>query len=143
MTHHSPDPHHVKAAAQHIEAGTSLLPHEHEALRETNLFREGDTGQLFLLLGLIDVLNARLHKQLVEWHTAFPAKPGLEESDQFWRELKELRSAKEQLALLAQAIVEQEQRINSLGNQLKRTQSSIDDVERYFDGYLDRINRPV
>lgn len=143
MTHGNPthEAAKIEHAAKLIRESTSLLQHEFDALKKTNVLGEHNIDNLFLLLGKVDVFNTKLHRQLVQWHTQFPQKPTLHESDQFWRELKDLRSTKEQLDFLLESINQHEEEINTLKTQLSRTKDTIDSVEEYFDGYLNRVNK--
>jgi DNA repair exonuclease SbcCD ATPase subunit len=126
------------ASAERLKRSTIVLPHEAEALMR----HEGDTAvtDLFNVLGEVDVTNTRLYKQLVEWHTRFPSKPTLEETELFWKDLKRLRQAKLEMEHALERIRAREKQLNSLSNQLENGQKQICDVERYFDSYLDRIH---
>ena len=134
-----PDPRRIEEAAISLQRSTKLLDHERDAVKDSQLFNDNEWG-LFVLLGQIDIINSRLHKQLIDWHTQFPQRPSLHESDKFWTELKALRQAKEQLAAAQKAIKEHEEQINTLAVQIQRAKESVDSVERYFDGYLNRVN---
>ena len=128
----------VRVLADELARSTTVLPHEYEALAGTNALQ--DPVSVFLLMARIELVGARLHKQLVEWHTRFPERPSLVESDAFWAGLKELRTAKEELAFALAAIREREKAQPTLTSRILGSSNEIGDVERYFDSYLDRIN---
>lgn len=136
-----PDEERIKHTAQTLRATTRSLQHEHEAITNAQLFPGDSMEQLFHLLARAEVINLRLHKQLVDWHTIYPDKPSREETDRFWAELKELRAAKEKIGAGLTAIREYEKNLNTLSNQLDRAGTNVEDIERYFEGYLDRVNR--
>jgi hypothetical protein len=129
----------IASAAEQLKRTTKVLDHEAAALTHY----DGDTSirDLFLLLAEIDVMNARLYKQLVAWHTQFPERPSLEQSDIFWRDLKKLREAKLQMDTALQLIREQEKRMNTLTTQLVSSQQSVGELEHFFDAYLDRVHK--
>lgn len=135
----APDEHRIRSTAEIIKQTTRPLAHEQEAMQQ----HLGDQGieATFELLARAEVISLRLHKQLVDWHTQFPTKPALEDTDRFWNEIKELRSMKERLLESLEAIRAYESQLNSLTTQLETSTSAVDDVERYFEGYLDRVNK--
>jgi hypothetical protein len=128
----------IAASAERMKRTTTVLPHEAEALMK----HEGDptVADLFTTLGEVDVINTRLYKQLVEWHTRFPSKPTLDESDTFWKELKRLREAKLEMQHALEHIEAKQKAINTLSNQLQSSQRQIIEIESYFDSYLDRLH---
>jgi hypothetical protein len=125
-------------AAEQLERTTRVLDHEREALQGTESFR--DLPVLFALLATVDTIGARLHKTLVEWHTRYPERPKLEETDAFWADLKRLREAKEQLIGALEVIRIRERQTPTLRSQLEIASTEVGDVERFFSKYLDRVN---
>jgi prefoldin subunit 5 len=128
----------LAASAEYLERSTRVIDHEREALAATQSF--SDLKHVFSLLATVDTLGSRLHKTLVDWHTRYPDKPKLEETDNFWADLKELRAAKEQLNAALEAIKARERRIPTMRSQLEQATTEVGDVERFLSSYLDRIN---
>lgn len=139
MTEHASIPDHKLAAvAEHLARSTNMLQHEREALSITESFREPE--RVFGLLARVETIGTLLHKRLVEWHTRYPDKPSLAETDCFWADLKNLRAAKEELHTALEAIKARERHHPTLRAQLEHATSEAGDVERHFSTYLDRIN---
>jgi hypothetical protein len=128
----------VNALREHLERATRVLDGEREALVNTQSF--SDLGRVFWLLARAEVLSATLHKRLVAWHTAFPEKPSLADSDEFWAGLKDLRAVKEELITALAAIRERERKHPTLRGQIEHATTEVGDVEHYFSSYLDRVN---
>jgi hypothetical protein len=114
----------------------ALQPHEQAALQQAQMSPE-DAAHL---LEDIEVLSARLYRQLVDWHTVFPEKPALQDSNQFWSQMKELRAAQFEVENLRKAVREQELRQQTLSVQLEKAESTVKHIEKAFSGYLDRVN---
>lgn len=128
----------VNALREHLERVTNVLPLERDALAATQSFQ--DVSRVFALLARTEHLGTTLHKRLVEWHSRYPQKPSLVESDGFWADLKELRALKEELGTALDAIRARERTHPTLRTQLEHATSEVGDVEHYFSTYLDRIN---
>lgn len=128
----------VSALQEHLERVTRVLDGEREALVHTQSF--SDLRRVFWLLARAEVLSASLHKRLVAWHTAFPEKPSLADSDEFWAGLKELRAVKEELATALATLIAYERKHPTLRGQLEHATTEVGDVEQYFSSYLDRVN---
>ncbi len=129
----------LNAMREHLERTTRVLDYEREALANTQSF--SDPGRVFWLLARAELLGTTLHKRLVAWHTSYPEKPSLVESDEFWSHLKELRAVKEELHTALAAIKERERKNPTLRGQIEHATTEVGDVERYFSSYLDRVNQ--
>lgn len=128
----------LAAAAEQLVRFTRVMEHEYDALQATQSFR--DINHLFTLLATVDTLGTRLHKTLVDWHTRYPDKPKLEETDAFWADLKRMREAKEQLTGALEAIKARERKTPTMRSQIEHATTEVGDVERFFSSYLDRVN---
>jgi len=128
----------LTAASEQLARFTRVLDHEREALSATESFR--DLQHLFTLLATVETLGARLHKTLVDWHSRYPERPKLEETDAFWADLKRMREAKEQLSSALEVIKARERQTPTMRTQLELATSEVGDVERFFSSYLDRVN---
>ncbi len=113
-----------------------FLPHELKALQTAQLSSDEVNG----LLADVEALSAKLYRQLVDWHTKYPEKPTLADSNQFWAMLKELRAAQFEVESLRTAIREEEKRAQTLAVRLETSQGTISHIERAFNGYLDRMH---
>jgi hypothetical protein len=128
----------LAALREHLARVTHVLDGEREALAATQSFH--DMHRVFSLLARTELLGTTLHKRLVEWHSRYPEKPSLAESDSFWADLKELRALKEELGTALEAIRARERTHPTLRGQLEHATNEVGDVEHYFSTYLDRIN---
>jgi hypothetical protein len=122
----------IEAALARYKQAVKILDHERAAV--------SDPDHILLLMAQVDTVSTKLYKQLVAWHTQFPEKPTREESDMFWKELKELRMSQEELRSALAAIRDQEKKTPTLTTQIESTQETITDIESYFDAYLDRVH---
>lgn len=113
-----------------------LQPYELAALEQVHSNPENVSH----LLTDVDVLSGRLYRQLVDWHTQFPNKPSLQDSNAFWSQLKELRSAQFEVENLRKALDEQAKKAQTLGVQLEHADDTIKHIEKAFSSYLDRLH---
>jgi len=128
----------LAAAAEQLVRLTRVMEHEYEALKATASFN--DLNHLFTLLATVETLGTRLHKTLVDWHTRYPERPKLDETDAFWADLKKMREAKEQLTGALDAIKARERKTPTMRSQLEHATTEVGDIERFFSSYLDRVN---
>jgi Tfp pilus assembly protein PilN len=128
----------LAAAAEQLARVTRVMEHEREALQATQGYN--DLQHLFALLATVDTLGTKLHKTLVDWHTRYPERPKLEETDAFWADLKRMREAKEQLTGALDVIKARERHTPTMRSQLEHATTEVGDVERFFSSYLDRVN---
>ena len=128
----------LTVAAEQLARVTRVMEHEREALQGTQGYN--DLPHLFSLLATVDTLGTKLHKTLVDWHTRYPERPKLEETDAFWADLKRMREAKEQLTGALEVIAVRERHTPTMRSQLESATMEVGDVERFFSSYLDRVN---
>jgi hypothetical protein len=114
----------------------TILPHEQAALEQMHTTAE----QVRNMITDMDALSAKLYRELVDWHTKFPEKPSLDDSNAFWSQIKELRAVQFETDSILRAIREHEARQQTLTTQLVKAQETIHHIEKAFDSYLDRLN---